>query len=619
MTAFTSKVDGGNWSASGQTTWNEVGVPGTGDTVTLSHNVTVDVDTIIGSDPGTGGTAAITFSSGVAGKTLTIAAGKTLTLRGDFVFGASGTSGINRLSMAAGSTLSFKPGSGQKYKFNFASNNSGISCAGSSGSHCTVKTDTSLGGLPAWMNQIAYRSCGMETVTYTDFIDMGDTTNWGVSATRDYTALSDFSMTNCTFTRCNFNFNGGANAWDGNATFQRNIFTSSISISLFGGVLPDSCCKFEFSNTNTSGVRLVDLNAFDKNVYFDWKVASGASGITNNVFSRLIAFGSSSIWVTAAQFSGNFLYTATDGALWTIYGPSTGNYWAHGDPTNPHYVGYPTSLTAMTFASEIFEGASTTNDGVGDIILPPGFTTGTPTLSVKNCVVVASKTSEEPAGQLGGLNGALRVQCTFEHNTMWTKNGSAVFILLNETAAAYAGQVTSCKSNLLVSKTAGTYLINDLLTITSAVDAVTASDYNAVANPSTGTCYYNSSTSQAGVSAYKGIRVSVNDDYPNTSVGTHDITLASNPLVDYTRNLATWGATQGSDGSYSGAITVLLANPALISTATTGLLAWVRAGYAPTNSLLRNAGHDSVTIGAVEGRFFNSSWARNSNVLIRTY
>jgi hypothetical protein len=44
---FTSKATG-NWSATGQTTWNEVGVPASGDRVTITHAVTVDANTTVG-------------------------------------------------------------------------------------------------------------------------------------------------------------------------------------------------------------------------------------------------------------------------------------------------------------------------------------------------------------------------------------------------------------------------------------------------------------------------------------------------------------------------------------------------------------------------------------------
>ena len=40
---FTSKAVG-NWNATGQTTWNEVGAPASGDTASISHAVTVTAD-----------------------------------------------------------------------------------------------------------------------------------------------------------------------------------------------------------------------------------------------------------------------------------------------------------------------------------------------------------------------------------------------------------------------------------------------------------------------------------------------------------------------------------------------------------------------------------------------
>ncbi len=82
---------------------------------------------------------------------------------------------------------------------------------------------------------------------------------------------------------------------------------------------------------------------------------------------------------------------------------------------------------------------------------------------------------------------------------------------------------------------------------------------------------------------------------------------SGNPnFVDVTRNLGQWwlhtqgGSDQGSyNANAAAALTALRANPALIGQATTGLLAWVRAGFAPTNVSLHNAAHDGTDIGAI--------------------
>ena len=42
------------------------------------------------------------------------------------------------------------------------------------------------------------------------------------------------------------------------------------------------------------------------------------------------------------------------------------------------------------------------------------------------------------------------------------------------------------------------------------------------------------------------------------------------------------------------------------------LIAYVKAGFAPTNTALRNAGHDGVTIGAVEGVFIGTGGGRDT-------
>ena len=72
---FTSKASG-NWNASGQTTWNEVGIPGLGDVVSISHAVTVSADVGVGT--GTGYAIAI-----LSGGSLLIADGITLGVAGD--------------------------------------------------------------------------------------------------------------------------------------------------------------------------------------------------------------------------------------------------------------------------------------------------------------------------------------------------------------------------------------------------------------------------------------------------------------------------------------------------------------------------------------------------------
>jgi hypothetical protein len=72
MAVFTSKA-GGNWNAGGSTTWNQAGVPGYGDTVTITNAVVVSSNASVGTGSG------FAIALGVGG-TLEIAAGITLTV-----------------------------------------------------------------------------------------------------------------------------------------------------------------------------------------------------------------------------------------------------------------------------------------------------------------------------------------------------------------------------------------------------------------------------------------------------------------------------------------------------------------------------------------------------------
>ncbi len=94
VSIFTSKASG-DWGSAGQTTWNEVGVPGLGDAVVINntHTVTVSSDT----SGGDGSSAAISI---VSGGVLAIADGITLTVFGDIDNAGSIDSG-------AGSAIDF--------------------------------------------------------------------------------------------------------------------------------------------------------------------------------------------------------------------------------------------------------------------------------------------------------------------------------------------------------------------------------------------------------------------------------------------------------------------------------------------------------------------------------
>ncbi len=90
MASFTGKA-AGNWSAVGQTTWNEAGTPAAGDSVDLNGKIIVmDIATI----PAGGGSLALLTSAGSAGQ-LTVDLSAT---------GLNGNATINATTLQAGTT-----------------------------------------------------------------------------------------------------------------------------------------------------------------------------------------------------------------------------------------------------------------------------------------------------------------------------------------------------------------------------------------------------------------------------------------------------------------------------------------------------------------------------------
>ncbi len=601
MATFTSKADG-NWNASGQTTWNESGVPGDGDTVTLSHNVTITANVTVGSSPSTGGTPAIQFAS-VTGKSLTVNAGITLTCKGDFKFANSDTQSQNKLILSAGSTFTFLPPSGQQYKFD-CQVNSHIICNGTSGSHVTVKTDKSSSGLAAYTLVGGYTVSGFHTCTYTDFIDFGTTSSFGVQSLRSRggvnypDANSHLTMTNCTFTRCNSLGTFGGGGWDGNVSYSACIYTSSIDLDIGGGTIFNA--GFDFQVGGTNGVWTIDLCSFEKIGFYTYR---SRLKTTNSYIGYYPYCSGSSQSATTDCFQNNLVVFDGSSVVATMPGSMKDCYLVQTQSANnPHFFGYNDITNAVTVDGVVFE-ATGNGEGLGDCVFPNSGSLG---LTVTRCLVLAAGDGLT-SGNLVSVEGSgSTVAQTCNHNTMIATGGECGLMRQNHLGGSFAGQIASCRSNLVVSygTTTGCKAISSSTgTTDGATNAVTNAGFNAFLNPAVNqTCKYNTTTSQATVTGYNRTVISANTPYPNATIGHDDITITADPFVDKTRNLTTWGARQGA-GSVSAALALLAANPALIAQADTGLIPWVKAGFQVTGAaglLLKDSGHDGVTIGALE-------------------
>jgi hypothetical protein len=560
-------------------------VPGNGDTVTISHNVTLTGNVTVGSSPSTGGTAAIAFGS-VTGKTLAIGAFR-LICKGD-ISGAASYNGTNTITGGAGGRLTFLPASGQQYGFlGVVGSGLHVNLTGTSGSHFVLDTDKSSSGLSAVTDaSTGFNKKILFNLAYVDVTDFGTTSGFGI-ANRVFGA-NNVSVTNCTFTRSSYSFQqaDSPSAWSGNLTFEDNEFADSVAVT------SGSTRNVDFNFiAGLSGTVSIQRNGFDETIRF----SDFAPTVTfaHNAHEA-VTFNATSSWASADRWHHNFAFVpAGFEASVTVYGPMRDCFIAADDATNPAFFYGAPSLASMSLLRCIFEATNTSNDGEGD-----ANAAGPAVQSIKNCLVLATHGTTVSAGTLLTVNVASGGQAiTVEHNTVVGAPTNGAINYAEATSTAEAGQLASVKSNLFVNLGAAgatTFKVFDVgHQTTGGVEDVLSpanGDYNASLNyrltPQAGNSYTNANN------GYQGNFSAV--------PGTNDITISADPFVDSTRNLRTWGASKGTDGSLAAAVALVKGDPTLIAEADTGLLDWVFAGFAVNDAALQDAGHDAVTIGAME-------------------
>ncbi len=568
MTAITTAA-AGNWSATG--TWTGGVVPGNGDTVTLNHNVTVDVNTIIGTSPAeNSGTYAITW--GAATKLLTLASGVTLTVRGDCL-AKGNTTKNNVVYMNAGSVWEFDASqastpASQNYRFIFgtASNQYTVFRAmGSSGSRCTIRSNASGGNAFFTRNSLA--ACGWLHAEYTDFVRIGDATNPLLNYYLGNTSNAEMTLTNCTLDSC-----GVVTSSSGPAT-NATISITNTSFKSSAGTNPLALPGF----TNT-GTKTITGNVFDKVVVF----GQGAWTVEDNLFMEAYTSTAGTKWASSAR---NFVRKTTQPTV-NVYGDCTDEFWyKDGAITNPHHLTCGVT-TGLTISGCIFAHANA--NGTGDAT-QPGAPTGARTHTIRNCILLADDDSEVQPGKLQGAGGNANVTIVNEHNTYISTNAGETGSGYGETYAGYDG-IVSIKSCLAWSPNSGEASIGIRQAGSVQQSDATKWDYNAVWNARTG-------TDGAGYNS-----ISAGTIFSAGSPGAHDVSLAGDPFFDRTRNLPTWDAALGGPGTAANALAELAkrndASGYNSAYSITALVAWIKQGFQVIDPSLQNAGHDGATIGA---------------------
>jgi hypothetical protein len=229
-------------------------------------------------------------------------------------------------------------------------------------------------------------------------------------------------------------------------------------------------------------------------------------------------------------------------------------------------------------------------------------------ITVKNSIVCANTADDQP-GKLISVLGANNV-ITAEHNSIisdgsGTKLESGV-IAYGETYAGADGMVASVKSNLAVGAHADSAVIltrnpSSSVQFTNAGIAT----HNAKYQPRT------ASTDGDGYHAYGASPPTI---FSSGTPGANDKTLSANPCVNNLRKMRTWDTALGGPGTVANALAELRKRHEVSGYNTAynfaALMAYIRGGWAPTDATLQNAGHDGVTIGAVEMAAASSSVLR---------
>lgn len=571
MTAYTSAASG-NWSTS--TNWTPSGVPGNGDTVVVSgHNITVDSSRTIGTS-GVAGTAALTVQSSGS---LTVATGATLTLRGDLVNNNCAVNLSAGCIVEFDSSASAAPSStSYGYRGGTGHNQASqvLNLNGTAGSRITIRSNA--GGANGFLDDGTgpfLQGCQIAGNGFVNFENIGTASK--NSITTSPTGSASFALRNARMTNCGRI--GGTYNLGATCTYILE------NVTMTGTTHSTNSLRVENAGSYTSGTRSITGCVFDKNV---------------SLYTGLgFVIGAENIFEGTLDATAGDWQSCTGSAFLDIDntppGTVTNSYFnAVGVTNNPHNL-QPLASANVTYSGNVFDNHSATNAvEEGDCILDP-LPGSTRTYTIEYNIVTPTAN-----GRLGGslcsLLGNSNVRINFNHNTGYitANNGAsphAGFFTVGETTNTATGQVLSCRSNIFSSNgSRNAYLLRNLAG-TPNNDVVTAANLN-----------YNVPFNMATGSEGRGYNTPVTG-----TPGANDLNVDPQ-FIDPTRNIATWDASLGGPGTQANAVAELKKrNSTGYNSAYTvaALIAYIKEGFRPTNSALENAGHDGITIGAMEGSF----------------
>lgn len=599
--AITSTGSGGDWNVGGSWTGGVIPDCASNDTVTIANGATIaipaGISVCIGDSANPSTPAIQTAGTGGTG-ILTMGAGSSLEVRGNVKQGnapwtASGGGHVIEFNNATALTWTVADSAPQTSSI--------LTLTGLAGSRSIVRSNA--GGANGRFIYPAQFNTGVIQADYVDFLRVG-------TSSLPLAQVQPGSGREAHFLHCTFTSSGAV-------TNPLNLPSGAIlkiNDNLFSSSAATDNVILALGSTYVAGTREMLRNDFDarvsisggQNINFSYNTMQSTASVT-----ELVTSGNAS---DQPGWTDNLIWRKRSGVTSWIsggVGTSTTPLYRHYlafdfANTNPHGIQFPAGSNGVV-EGWVFDGAGLTSAGelLGDMIINPVSPgSGTVVFSVKNNLLLESSTGKN-IGKLTNTGnapaGGVTIQQTVEHNTVMSAGLTETGVTnWGETYSGLAGTMLSFKSNLsvLASASASGALL------TNRTNTGTVQDFVDPANATHNACYlcatgtdgygYNATVTSPTATAYTTPPVAPLNADPN--------------FVDRTRNIKTWSTFIGGAGTIASAFSEIrkrndpTQSPNPLATPTQ-LIDYVRGGFAPRNTAYKNAGHDGVTIGAIEGVF----------------
>ena len=552
----------GNWDDA--SIWGGT-VPGASDTCTIAAQKTVTIPAGVAATCG-----ALTYGTGVSANHTKLVINGTYTLAGDVTM-TSGTGTYSDFMAGPGAVVHLGNFSIREPATTATANYSQLTLVGNAGSRVTVD---STGGAFLTSGSGGTLNVNLD-IEYADFSGLGDSFNL-------YNQLNGYSfiISHATFTSCGVIYQGKYSATSVNSYIEYSDFINTTAAN--GATILNIVGN---GNITTTARNDLKYNTFRRTgAAPQIQVNAAYKTVDHNIFYNTIltfaSYGSSN----DKTISNNLIFIDTSTQTHMVPGLSatgtatiSNNYFL-AETDNPHQLNASgiQVATGNIFETNTPEGSITDE---GDIF---GAENVASNISAKNNLALGTNNNSVFASYLGGTNN--NGPATFDNNTIVgiaSNTHELDCASIGETVAGRANMITSFQNNICATlyATTNSKAVRDQAATPSVYDIITMVDYNGKYN-------LTGSTHLALGTAWDAHSFVANPNF-----------------VDPTRNFMTWGASLGGAGTDADTLANMLklngyGGTFNASYSIENLLAWVKAGYRPTNIAFHNAGHGGSDVGA---------------------